>query len=629
MLPPVSSLRNKLLLAFLSFICCTGLVVIVSMHFYYKREKLNQIDTRLENIWLQTLEAIKTEQDFYNYELTDTLFFTTGNSDYLSKHQLLLLHTKRDLANLILSNQARELDIESHLRKLDVRLTNYENLFREMVRQARTRGFKDDGLEGNMRTYAHAIENSRHAFDKVQLLTLRRHEKDYIIRKDTSYVQRFEEVCQQMRSELHRSKTADRNLDSLLDNYLQIFRQLVAVEQVMGVSSKSGLRGQIHNQTMGIEALIQAAIYKSKSQVAALQTQFQVTFVVVLAVAVALGIWLSYFLASQIAKPIYKLSAHINQVVDSNFGHQLAPIQAIDENEVAALTENFNFLIEKTHAHLQEIEEKSLILEKQNEELQYMNAKLLASERNLRNLNAVKDRFFFIISHDLRGPLCTINGFLRLFRQYTDTFTLQELREFSGNMDVSVQRVLDLLSNLLEWSSMQSGDLKFQPASVRVADLVRKNLELFAETAKAKEITLRHHVAGDLLVHADQNMLNFIIRNLLSNAIKFTPPQGEVRVWARQTGDYTKITVSDTGIGISQDNLKKLFRENLHHSTPGTAQEKGTGFGLLLCRDFIRKHGGKIGIRSEKERGTAVTFTVPIDKGVIVPKMIAAATVLA
>ena len=234
-------------------------------------------------------------------------------------------------------------------------------------------------------------------------------------------------------------------------------------------------------------------------------------------------------------------------------------------------------------------------------------------ERKLREINASKDKFFSIISHDLRdsfGTLLTASALME------ETFNsaepdIEELRALFGLMTQSINTTYKLLDNLLEWARFQTDRVNFDIQPIILRDLVSEAVTLTKNDADRKQIQLNNNVAPNTLLEADQNMLRFILRNLIFNALKFTSAGGSITVTATpHTNKSYLIAVRDTGVGISPDNARKLFRIDTHHSTKGTANESGTGLGLILCKEFVEKHGGHIWLDSEVGVGTTIYFTI-------------------
>lgn len=255
--------------------------------------------------------------------------------------------------------------------------------------------------------------------------------------------------------------------------------------------------------------------------------------------------------------------------------------------------------------HMNEIEEeiarKKIEIEKQKKEL--------------IELNATKDKFFSIIAHDLRSPLGTIISFFEFLNSNVDGLDKTEIIDLVHSIYKSTDRLLKLLDNLLQWSRVQTGQLECKPEEFDLKGIVHANIDLLRMNAEKKDIVLYSEVDDNICVFADHNMINTVIRNLINNALKFTHSGGSVWVTAKKTNGRAEIAVHDTGIGISKETLKKLFRIDLKHTTIGTDEEKGTGLGLNLCKEFIENNNGKIRVESIPGNGTTVKFTLPVRPG--------------
>ena len=236
---------------------------------------------------------------------------------------------------------------------------------------------------------------------------------------------------------------------------------------------------------------------------------------------------------------------------------------------------------------------------------------LMESEANLNELNATKDKFFSIIAHDLKGPFnAMLNLSSMLLGDYKDLAEDERL-SYIKSMDSISSSTYNLLENLLEWSRMQIGKMNYNPENLNVLVVLHPTLKLFMQTAKNKNIDLKYDIDKTAEIFADRYMFDTIVRNLVSNAIKFTNPGGKINVTAKKDKDGLTISVADNGVGISNDSVDGLFKIGNNHSTRGTKNEHGTGIGLLLCREMVEKHGGKIWVESEEGKGTTFTFTLP------------------
>ncbi len=229
----------------------------------------------------------------------------------------------------------------------------------------------------------------------------------------------------------------------------------------------------------------------------------------------------------------------------------------------------------------------------------------------LKELNATKDLFFSIIAHDLKNPFGALKNLSDILYSMYNDFSEEERLEIISEMYKSSNKLYELLENLLTWSRSQRGTIEFNPEETNLKLITNNCVELLKESANNKSIKLQDEVSEELVVNCDVNMMTTVVRNLITNAIKFTPENGEITVLAEKTDNEVIVAVRDTGIGISDEDKQKLFRIDVHHTTIGTSQEKGTGLGLILCKEFIEKNEGKIWLESKVDQGTTVKFTLP------------------
>lgn len=237
---------------------------------------------------------------------------------------------------------------------------------------------------------------------------------------------------------------------------------------------------------------------------------------------------------------------------------------------------------------------------------------LLKREKELQELNSTKDKLFSIIAHDLRSPFNNILGFSELLIEKVNDDTFTESEKYLNIIFSSANNTLVLLDNLLNWAKSQTGTISFNPVKLVFTNIIMEVLKIEKPIAKAKNISLNSFAADEIEVYADENMLKIILRNLISNAIKFTKQGGEIRVFAISIKDWVEITISDNGIGMKEEKLKELFNVSTNSSTIGTANEKGSGLGLMLCKEFIEKHQGEIWVESEEGQGSDFKFKLPL-----------------
>lgn len=241
---------------------------------------------------------------------------------------------------------------------------------------------------------------------------------------------------------------------------------------------------------------------------------------------------------------------------------------------------------------------------------------LAVQKQELERLNHTKDKFFSIISHDLRGPVSSFHGISRMIKYLVTTKETNQLLEIADDIDQSVDRLSSLLDNLLTWAMQQQGHFPNVPEKLHVPELAEDLVQTLGNMAGGKNIKLTEKVDQELAIWADRNMTMTILRNLVNNALKFTPEGGSVAISATEKGDFAEISVSDTGVGIPQEKLDRLFTLQDKKSTYGTSGEKGLGLGLQLVYEFIELNGGKIAVESEEGGGTVFKVVLPLFESV-------------
>lgn len=228
----------------------------------------------------------------------------------------------------------------------------------------------------------------------------------------------------------------------------------------------------------------------------------------------------------------------------------------------------------------------------------------------LKQLNATKDKFFSIIGHDLRTPINGLLNYAEILNDECDVLSKEEIKEFAGYINEIARTTNNLLNNLLEWSRIQSGKIAFEPQELQLYLAIDKIFRLLNPVSTNKQLKLVNEVIPQQMCYADSNMLQSIILNLTSNAVKFSNVGGAVVISAESYDDYIKISVKDSGVGIKEEHLKMIFDSNVTFTTLGTAKEKGTGLGLMLCKEFVRMHKGNIWVESKVGEGTIFSFTL-------------------
>lgn len=237
---------------------------------------------------------------------------------------------------------------------------------------------------------------------------------------------------------------------------------------------------------------------------------------------------------------------------------------------------------------------------------------LRKSESQLKETNKTKDKLFSIIAHDLKSPFTSIVGYSEILKDFSTNCNPQEMVNYASIINTSSKQTLQLLENLLDWARLQQGRMNFRPMNLNLFDISNTVVSLLNDNANQKDVYIKNLISDSVYIYADEEMIKMVLRNLATNAIKFTQPGGVVELSAKLTDTDVNISVTDNGVGISAENIGKLFDIASNFTTKGTNEEKGTGLGLSLCKEFVEKHNGRIWVKSELGKGSIFTFSLPL-----------------
>jgi signal transduction histidine kinase len=280
--------------------------------------------------------------------------------------------------------------------------------------------------------------------------------------------------------------------------------------------------------------------------------------------------------------------------------------------------------VRKLNAELeQKVKERTEDLEASNQNLinelkerKIAQKALKESEPKLIELNAPKDKFFNIVAHDLKNPFTSLLGSTELLFENIERMDLASIKRLAQILNDSAKSGYAILLNLLDWSRSQTGLIKFNPVMINLKNVIDDHISDFHLYSSNKSITIISEIEEDFFIHADENMINTIMRNLISNAVKFTHRYGQIIISATVKPSEIVISVKDSGIGLSPESLDKIFRIDSKHTQPGTDKEQGTGLGLKLCKEFVEQQGGEIWVKSIENKGSIFSFSIPIKKPV-------------
>ncbi len=258
-----------------------------------------------------------------------------------------------------------------------------------------------------------------------------------------------------------------------------------------------------------------------------------------------------------------------------------------------------------------------ILLIRVNRRFKLANRMLKNQGEQLTYLNNQKDKFFSFVVHNLRNPFNTIFGFSELILKYADRNDTEQLKRYGKYIFESSSGIKHILSNLLEWTRLQRRNYEYNPSSLELSSLINDIVELSSKAASEKDITLNYEKNGNRYAFADRQMVYTILQNLVSNAIHFTSRDGKVTISVHYSGRFTEISVTDTGIGLSEEDIGRLFKLDVSPSDVGIGSSKGAGMGLILCKELVNKNGGEIRVHSTPGKGSIFTFSLPVPESEI------------
>ena len=385
-----------------------------------------------------------------------------------------------------------------------------------------------------------------------------------------------------------------KKLDSFesYDNPMILFETMSMVEQeddpVMALSNN------ILSKLEDLNNIISEKYDQAKNQMEASNERFRNAILIVGLLLMMISIGTGLFLSYQIIKPIRKLQQATQEISRGNLNVQ---VSLNSRDELQALGDNFDIMTEN--------------LRLSRRKLQKANEKLRQSQRNLEKSNATKDKFFSIIAHDLRAPFSAFVSVSEVLAHSQDALSEARKKSFATNIYHSATHLSNLIENLLQWSRTQTDRLDFNPENQEINELINEAVTLVKTQAQNKHVHIKNTSDKKVFVECDRNLIATVIRNLLSNAVKYAFENGLVEVKAEDLGEIVKVSVKDQGIGIKEEDIGKLFRIDINTKYIGESTEKGTGLGLILCKEFVERHQGNISVESQVNKGSVFSFTLP------------------
>lgn len=547
-------------------------------------KRIDQINLSINQLQVLTLNLIKSDNDFFDLDLSDENYFKTGNSSLLRKRDSLHRVIEKRIQTIIKESSETNYMVRDKLQSIYTLQKIYTAKFKDLQRLTFKRGYKDFGLEGKMRDYAHRLERS--SLDIYYVLTLRRHEKDFLLRHDSVYLNLLNHLSDQLLRKLEKSNQKD--AAGHLTMYKKLFNQLAEIEILIGLNSHRGLRSDLNSLAFQIGDQFYSLANYSTQLTNAEQKNINYFYLLILVGALLFSIISAFWISKRLSEPIAQLSKLMaDSSTDYSRFYKIAPGAA---SEINMLMGAFIKLMYKTEEQMKEIQSKSNLVSYQNDKLKKLNDEL--------------DAFLYSTAHDLRSPLASLSGLIRL----TEMENQQDnLRDYLDRMKKSITRQEDFITQIAGYTKNKKLGLVIE----RI-DLENLVLEVFEahRFSEQRPITLEIKIHGHHEVYSDRTRIQMIFNNLISNAIRYADLAKEtprIDVIVEVSERSVEIIFSDNGIGIEPEHQKRIF-EMFYRANYNS---KGSGLGLFILKKTVGKLRGRVNIKSAPGVGTTLMISFP------------------
>ncbi|MDX2302546.1 MAG: ATP-binding protein [Microscillaceae bacterium] len=633
---PTQSIRAKLLLAFSIFALIITLIIGASIWFYAYNQRIDRLLIKLDGIEMKSLKAFLLAKDFFLYETINPKFYEKGKSTYWDEQKKLHADIRQDIKDIKELDDLKIMVNQSEMDGLSNKIIAFDQVFERLVNAIQRRGFKDYGIEGEMRDLIHEVESYQDRLNLGSILTIRRHEKDFIIRKQEDYVSKLAQAADRLKSEIKTSILTDSLKSRLLkitDLYTATFRQMVKTEKEIGFQANQGLKGELGNLSLEIDRSINQIGSQVSAQTQKIRNRVRLMMLLLFLISFVVVTVAGYYTAHQLGKPIKELSESIYRIIASNFEGNVVIPQTDTKDEVGGLARDFSVMYQKLKEHNEEIMQQSeeiasqrdqlekqnqqirharQIAEEANEELSALNTNLekIVQERTqkLTKTNEELDLFIYRASHDLKGPLARLAGLALLGNMECEEAVA---REYFDKFQRNTEEMDGLLNKLLMIHVINQEIRRYRK-------VVFQDVWDEAETALQ---TLIRRTGGQVEFQneypqpffSDKQLLILIVQNLVENALLYQKKEENtvfpVRLSFQNDRKHEKfiIQVEDHGIGIESLYKDKIFDMFFR----GTELSQGNGLGLYIVRKAVDGLEGQILVESQVDAFTRITVVLP------------------
>lgn len=582
----LNTISKRLFLSLGILIASITVVSTLALIFQSKIRSIHAIEQAISSERILIVRLIKTDLDFLRIEIHNNDFFKTRESQLLNERNAIAQNVKEQMRTLRNSMIANDFRIDHEFEIIDSLLTDYNRTFQQLTDRILVRGFKDFGLEGEMRFQAHELEKQHDIISLEDLLMLRRHEKDFMLRKEESYLFQFNKLANSLIIKL----TQENKNTALLEHYQEAFNSLASIDKEIGFDSSKGLLGLLNQQTNSISATLDQLIKLSNYRTQEIVNNSGIVFLSIGVSTILISLSIVYYTASRLAVPLKKLSGSMNKFILHEGLNEKEFNLDNETDEISRLAQSFITMSRKLKTQFSDIEHKTELLEKQNDELKKLNEEL--------------DRFIYSAAHDLKSPLASLSGLVHLAKIEINA---KSHNHYFDMMSSSIIKLDSFIKDITDYAKNKRQQLNIQ--EVDFAKVVEDILQSLDHLPQANRIQSFIRVSGTKF-KTDKMRLEIILKNLISNSYRYYAPNkanNYLFIEASIHEDQVSIEIMDNGIGIGRSHLPKIF--DMFYRAVDNAH--GSGIGLFLVKETVKMLHGKITVKSSLKNWTRFTITLP------------------
>jgi signal transduction histidine kinase len=587
----INSIRGRMVTGFLFLTFLILILAIISLSIMDRITHTSRMHSTISQLEINTLSLLKSDNDFFDLETINESYFKTRTSNFLTTRESLNKNIHGQLRWLMQEEQRDAGGMHQTLATIDSTLSVYNAKFRQLEALVFKKGFKDYGLEGAMRNHAHALEEVIATAYVSDLLYLRRHEKDFLLRNDTAYLAAFDARAFELENLLRRHERINQKaLDHLLE-YRRHFIELSEIQMQLGLTSEAGLRNELNTLTYFLsQQYYQLSEYSYKHANVAYRNM-RLIYIILFSGAVIFSLVSGYWISKRLSAPIARLSRIMRDALATRSASKTDFRIRNAAIEISTLAESFIQLMNQVTRQMEKVKKKSELLKEKNKELKKLNREL--------------DNFLYSTAHDLRSPLSSLLGLVNLVRHENQQ---PQLTTYFDLMEKSIYRSEEFISQIVQFSKNKKTSI--HPERIELKTLLHDIFESHQFLDGAPLVTRSITLNDSVPFYSDRNRVVILFNNLISNALKYadhSKPEPAIRIDIVVTRTEIQIEFADNGLGIEPEHIDKIFDMFYRAHT----HSKGSGLGLFIFKETLTRLNGQVSVESTVGVGTRFALQIP------------------